>query len=917
MLKRILVGLLLAGSVFAQTPPPFNVQISQQPLPVVTNMFANYSGVVGQQTYFYFVVTNYAAGNSGPSIGARVNNAATSGSVAVGWTAPSSPVNYALTYDVIRLTNQTFPASGSCTNCLVASATSSVAITDTLATTRASYTLNPAFVPSVSTLAINNIDATLPLIYDTRGGSKYATEWGIGASLPTDCSQGDLFFRTGVALGSSLYGCTSGNVWTLIGGSSGGSCPSVGALGTVQASDGAGNCIAADVGLSVKVGTGTGNNVLGIGSMASNTTGSGNIAIGDGTLNSNTTGGNNIALGGNALNNIDVVSNNIAIGSAAMRFTSSASSSANIAIGPQAMQNSGASSSSIAIGVGAGLANAGNENIYIGDVAGTNQTTGLDNVFIGGHALSAGGGGSTNTVLGFSAMVGGAGSDNTIIGAGAGGAGDGNGNVFLGRSAGSAEIGSNKLYIDNTNTATPLIGGDFLARTITIGGSISASGSITSGIGTGIAGQDILLQGTVPVSFPTNSVTFYAPTSIPTAYQWVLPNSDAVGAIVSNGAGTPGILSIVGFSGTGNIAKVNSPTFITPILGAATANSVTSTTITASSSLVASLAAKLGFITGVTSQCIHVDTVGNVSGTGSDCGSGGGGGATTQLDNLSSVNINSALLAQTGIDVGSTTKPFRNLFISGGGTYGTNYLELTGTPTSTRIVTFPDATDTVAELAQAQTFTALQTYQTNTINTTIAGGPQIANNSAATNVQAQDSPCLLLTGHSWSGSASQAEDWCQKLVVFNGISYLQMYAREAGGSWSTRAIAIGGDGSMVIPATLTAQGNVIMSSGRALSLDFLQDRANTKGYFDSSVANFNWVNENRTTGNVNMGIRAKASQTADLLDFLAAGGTIVLSKFDVNGNLTIVPQKATTGQRFMCIDTNGLVSSSATACVGT
>ena len=63
----------------------------------------------------------------------------------------------------------------------------------------------------------------------------------------------------------------------------------------------------------------------------------------------------------------------------------------------------------------------------------------------------------------------------------------------------------------------------------------------------------------------------------------------------------------------------------------------------------------------------------------------GVGGANAALSNLSSVSINTSLLAQTGVDAGSTTKPFRNLFLFGAGTYGTNYFELTGTPTSTAI----------------------------------------------------------------------------------------------------------------------------------------------------------------------------------------------------------------------------------------
>lgn len=71
------------------------------------------------------------------------------------------------------------------------------------------------------------------------------------------------------------------------------------------------------------------------------------------------------------------------------------------------------------------------------------------------------------------------------------------------------------------------------------------------------------------------------------------------------------------------------------------------------------------------------------------------GFANTALSNLASVSINTSLLAQTGVDLGSTTKPFRDLYLFGSGTYATTYLKITGTPTSTRTLTLPDATTTI------------------------------------------------------------------------------------------------------------------------------------------------------------------------------------------------------------------------------
>jgi len=89
---------------------------------------------------------------------------------------------------------------------------------------------------------------------------------------------------------------------------------------------------------------------------------------------------------------------------------------------------------------------------------------------------------------------------------------------------------------------------------------------------------------------------------------------------------------------------------------------------------------------------------------------GGGGGANTALSNLVSVSINTSLLAQTGVDLGSAANPFRDLYLFGTGTYATDYHRFTGNATGGRIITIPDATDTLAVLGLAQTFTGANTH---------------------------------------------------------------------------------------------------------------------------------------------------------------------------------------------------------------
>lgn len=79
--------------------------------------------------------------------------------------------------------------------------------------------------------------------------------------------------------------------------------------------------------------------------------------------------------------------------------------------------------------------------------------------------------------------------------------------------------------------------------------------------------------------------------------------------------------------------------------------------------------------------------------------------ADAALDNLASVSINTSLLAQTGVDLGSTAKPFRHAYLWGSGTFGTTSLKLTGTPTGARVWTFPDTTDTVVGKATTDVLT--------------------------------------------------------------------------------------------------------------------------------------------------------------------------------------------------------------------
>jgi hypothetical protein len=87
--------------------------------------------------------------------------------------------------------------------------------------------------------------------------------------------------------------------------------------------------------------------------------------------------------------------------------------------------------------------------------------------------------------------------------------------VFIGKEAGKNETGNDKLYIANSSTATPLIGGDFSTAVLTINGELDVDGDLvikTAGDGIKIktganatAGVATLVAGTVVVS--TTKVT--------------------------------------------------------------------------------------------------------------------------------------------------------------------------------------------------------------------------------------------------------------------------------------------------------------------------------------------------------------------------------------------------------------------------
>ena len=105
----------------------------------------------------------------------------------------------------------------------------------------------------------------------------------------------------------------------------------------------------------------------------------------------------------------------------------------------------------------------GGHSVYLGSDAGLLQSSGTENTGVGEKAHYTNAFGSKNTSFGFEALY----SNQS-----------GNGNIALGYKAGYSELGSNKLYIENSNSTSPLIWGDFSTDSIKINGSLNVTTKI-------------------------------------------------------------------------------------------------------------------------------------------------------------------------------------------------------------------------------------------------------------------------------------------------------------------------------------------------------------------------------------------------------------------------------------------------------
>lgn len=195
---------------------------------------------------------------------------------------------------------------------------------------------------------------------------------------------------------------------------------------------------------------------VGYNSLMSNNVGTYNTAVGHSALKSNISGNSNTAIGSESLK-VSTGNYNTATGS--QTLMANTNGSYNTANGFAALLSNTSGLFNSAVGYYALFKNTtGNYNTAMGNGALYNSTSGEKNIAIGTEALNKKISGNYNVANGVQTL------NNNLYGSG---------NVAIGYQAGYNETGSNKLYIENSGSITPLIGGDFVNDRVGINRSIN------------------------------------------------------------------------------------------------------------------------------------------------------------------------------------------------------------------------------------------------------------------------------------------------------------------------------------------------------------------------------------------------------------------------------------------------------------
>ena len=225
---------------------------------------------------------------------------------------------------------------------------------------------------------------------------------------------------------------------------------------------------------------GTGNLGIGINSLYNNSAGDTNIAIGNNVLYDNTTGDSNVAIGNNVLYDNTTGFTNVAVGHGVLNKNTIGQS--NTAMGSQAMGFSISPTHCTAIGKYSLLVANGRENVALGFNSDRWNENGDYNTIIGSNAGSG--------LSSFSRT----------------------GAVYLGYNAGRLDTTDNKLYIENSDSGTPLIWGDFSTDSLNFNGKvrINCTSSSHDFINTEINNEPALIPSTTNYGYlGSSSHTFF------------------------------------------------------------------------------------------------------------------------------------------------------------------------------------------------------------------------------------------------------------------------------------------------------------------------------------------------------------------------------------------------------------------------
>mgnify|MGYP005992412703 CR=1 FL=1 len=352
----------------------------------------------------------------------------------------------------------------------------------------------------------------------TTGAQNTAVGYQAGDALTTGANNTLVGYAAGTALtGSSnaIFGNSAGTAMTsgtgnvVVGSYAGGNMNTN--INTVAIGNGADAVATTNYGVAVGASAKVNGSAVAVGyqALTNITTGAGNTAVGYQAGAALTTGGSNTLFGYQAGQNLTDQARNVAIGDGAM--STSVNGYDNTAVGHDALYS---------------LSSVFNNNVAIGKDAARSVTGTSGSVFVGGSASTVSNANVNSvTVIGWSAQtkedgvsvgrqsVGG--TSTVTVGRSAGNSSS-DSSVFLGYQAGSSETGDNKLYIENSNSTTPLIYGEFDNDILRVNGSFEVTGGLTADDGSLTAagdygkGAEVWYQGT---STPTAGSVYYLDSS--------------------------------------------------------------------------------------------------------------------------------------------------------------------------------------------------------------------------------------------------------------------------------------------------------------------------------------------------------------------------------------------------------------------